>query len=397
MTTAAEAVARAHEAEWARLVAGLIRLTRDWALAEDAAADAFVAALRRWDADGVPANPGGWLTSVARNRAIDLLRRSASERVKLAEKAIQDELAGPVEDDRLRLIFTCCHPALDLPAQVALTLRTVAGLPVADIAAAFLIPEATMAQRLVRARRKITHAGIPYQVPPPDALAERLAGVLAVLYLVFNQGYSGLADTTLASTAVSLASQLTVLMPTESEPRGLLALLLAQHSRRDARRDASGTLLTLEEQDRSLWNRAEIARAVAELRAAREQGPYLLQARIALCHAVADRTAATDWTAIVAAYDALARIAPTPVVELNRGIAIGMRDGPDAGLAVLGSLEGALGGYRLLPAAQADLLARAGRRVEASARYRQALALTDSESERAQLLRRLHTLEAGRR
>ena len=395
MTSAAEAVARAHEAEWARLVAGLIRLTRDWSLAEDVAADAFVTALQRWDADGIPANPGAWLATVARNRAIDVVRRSASERSKLAEKAIMDELPEPFEDDRLRLIFTCCHPALELPARVALTLRTVAGLPVADIAAAFLVPEATMAQRLVRARRKIANAGIPYQVPAPDSLAERLGGVLAVIYLVFNQGYSALTDTALAGTAVSLASQLTVLMPTESEARGLLALLLIQHSRRDARRDDAGELLTLEEQDRSRWNRFEITRAAAELRAANGQGPYVLQARIALCHAVARSAADTDWRSIVSYYDALAELAPSVIIELNRGIAIGMRDGPDAGLAVLHALEPALGDYRLLPAAQADLLLRAGRPAEAAQRYRRALALTDSPSERGQLLRRLASLEAG--
>jgi RNA polymerase sigma-70 factor (ECF subfamily) len=386
--TAADAVARAHQSDWARIVAGLIRLTGDWALAEDATSDAFAAALVRWQADGTPPNPAAWLALTARNRAIDLLRRMANERSKLPLAAVGDEPAA-ADDDRLRLVFTCCHPALALEAQVALTLRTVAGLEVVDIARAFLVSEPAMAQRLVRARGKIANAGIPYQVPAPEQLEQRLAGVLAVIYLVFNQGYSAASDTVLASTAIGLARQLVELMPGESEARGLLALLMFQHSRRDARLGPAGELLTIEEQDRSRWKRSEIARASGELRAARRRGPYVLQASIAECHATAQSAAVTRWDRVVALYDELLVAAPSPVVELNRAIAVGMRDGPDAGLALLDAVAPRLGTYRLLPAAQADLLARAGRVGEAASRYRAALELTDSPAEQAALRRRL--------
>ena len=388
MTPAAEAVARAHRSEWARIVAGIIRLTGDWALAEDAASDAFATALVRWEADGTPPNPPAWLALTARNRAIDLLRRAANERSKLVAVAVADEeaMAG---DERLRLIFTCCHPALALDAQVALTLRTVAGLEVADIARAFLVSTPTMAQRLVRARRKIAHAGIPYRVPAPEQLEPRLSGVLGVIYLVFNQGYSAAADTTLASTAVELARQLVELMPAESEARGLLALVMLQHSRRDARLGQDGALLTIEEQDRRLWRRSEIARAGRELRAARGRGPYVLQASIAEVHATAQSPDATRWDRIVALYDELLVAAPSPVVELNRAIAVGMRDGTDAGLALLDAVAPRLTGFRLLPAARADLLARAGRLDEAVEQYRAALALASAPAERAALARRL--------
>jgi len=388
VTSAAEAVARAHRSDWARIVAGLIRLTGDWALAEDATSDAFATALVRWEADGTPPRPAAWLALAARNRAIDLLRRAANERTKLVAAAGGDE-SVTAGDDRLRLIFTCCHPALALDAQVALTLRTVAGLEVADIARAFLVSTPTMAQRLVRARRKIAHAGIPYQVPPPEQLEPRLSGVLAVIYLVFNQGYSAAADTTLASTAVDLARQLVALMPGESEARGLLALLMLQHSRRDARVGPDGELLTIEEQDRALWKRSEIARAGRELRAARGRGPYVLQASIAEVHATAQSAAVTRWDRIVALYDELLVVSPSAVVELNRAIAVAMRDGADAGLALLDSLATRLATYRLLPAARADLLTRAGRPHEAAGHYRAALALAEAPAERTALERRL--------
>ena len=394
MSSAADAVAGAHRSDWARIVAGLIRMTGEWALAEDAASDAFATALVRWEADGTPPNPAAWLALTARNRAIDLLRRAANERTKLAVAALGDDTAAG-EDDRLRLVFTCCHPALDLPAQVALTLRTVAGLEVADIARAFLVSEPTMAQRLVRARRKITNAGIPYQVPPPELLEPRLAGVLAVVYLAFNQGYSTAADTAMASTAIDLARQLVELMPTESEARGLLALLMLQHSRRDARLGPAGELLTIEEQDRRRWRRSEIARAGQELRAARGRGPYVLQAAIAEVHATAQTAASTQWGRVVGLYDYLLSLATSPVVELNRAIAVGMRDGPDAGLALLDGLGPRLPTFWLLPAAQADLLARAGRPEDAARRYRAAVELTDAPAERAALERRLALATGG--
>jgi RNA polymerase sigma-70 factor (ECF subfamily) len=394
VTGAAEIVTAVSRSDWGRIVGGLIRLTGDWTLAEDATQDAFATALVRWPVDGIPDNPAAWLTTTARNRAIDRLRSAASERARAKEVAIMKSLADgdghDIEDDRLRLIFTCAHPALPLPARVALTLRTVAGLTVPEIAAAFLVPESTMAQRLVRARRKIEEAGIPYRVPPAELLGERLSGVLAVLYLVFNQGYSAVARNELAASALSLASAVVELMPREGEARGLLALLVLQNSRRDARVGDRGELLTLEEQDRSLWHRDEISHGLALLPTL--DGPYAIQAAIAACHARATSAADTDWDEIVGLYDVLLARSPSPVIELNRAIAVGMRDGPDAGLALLSALK--LDGYRWLPAAQADLLLRAGRTADAAARFRETIALTTSDLERADLERRLAGLES---
>ena len=390
----ADAIAAAHRSDWGKIVAGLIRRTGDWTIAEDATQDAFAAAVVRWPVDGIPDRPGAWLTTTARNRAIDRLRAATRQRSAAQEMSMELEPTEPpeIDDDRLRLIFTCCHPALALPARVALTLRTVAGLPVAEIARAFLVAETTMAQRLVRARGKIDHAGIPYRVPAADALEERLNGVLAVLYLAFNAGYSDAAFADVAATATSLAEAVVELMPLESEARGLLALMLIQGSRRAARFSASGEMLTLEEQDRSLWDRTEIARASMILAAARRRGPYVIQALIAQCHAFAETAASTDWSRIVELYDELLALSPTPIVALNRAIAVGMLDGPDAGLAILDDVSAQLEAFHLVPAAQADLLRRAGRIPEAIDRYRAAIALAPTEAEQNQLRRRITDL-----
>ena len=394
LTDVDAAIAAAHRSDWGRIVAGLIRWTGDWSLAEDATQDAFAAAVARWPRDGVPDRPAAWLTTTARNRAIDRLRSAKTERSRLMEVSMDLESAPAhdLDDDRLRLIFTCCHPALPLAARVALTLRTVAGLPLAEIARAFLVPETTMAQRLTRARRKIEHAGIPYRVPPAELLEERLNGVLAVLYLAFNAGYSDVTLADLADSAVLLAEALVDLMPLESEACGLLALLLLQNSRRQARLSASGELLTIEEQDRSRWSRADIERGRATLASARERGPYVLQASIAACHAVSPSAAATDWERIVVLYDELLAVSPSPVVSLNRAIAVGMRDGPEARLVLIDGVALELPGFHLMPAAQADLLRRAGRIDDAVARYREAIPLAPTAEERAQLQRRLDQL-----
>jgi len=391
LTEVADAIAAVHRSDWGRIVAGLIRHTGDWTLAEDATQDAFATAFERWPKDGIPDKPAAWLTTAARNRAIDRLRSAKAERSRLAELSISGESSesNDTEDDRLLLMFTCCHPALPLAARVALTLRTVAGLSVAEIARAFLVSETTMAQRLVRARRKIEHAGIPYRIPPGELLEERLNGVLAVLYLAFNAGYSDVTHSDVSASAIALAEAVVDLMPLESEARGLLALMLMQNSRREARVDPSGELLTLEEQDRSRWDRSDIQRGGAILSSARARGPYVLQALIAQCHAVAGSATSTDWSQIVALYDELLSVAPSPVIELNRAIAVGMRDGPDAGLALVDQVSAQLPGFHLVPAAQADLLRRAGRVVDAGVRYREAIALAPTVEERAQLQRRL--------
>jgi RNA polymerase sigma-70 factor, ECF subfamily len=401
------AVANAFREEWGRIVATLIRMTRDWDLAEECAQDAFALALERWARDGVPRRPGAWLTTTARNRALDRFRRGATEATKLQELAVlsspeEHEDEGDesgVSDDRLRLIFTCCHPALPLEARVALTLRTLAGLTIDEIARAFLVAEPTMAKRLVRAKSKIRNAGIPYRVPPAHLLPERTGGVLAVLYLLFNEGYVATAGPdlvrqALCTEAIRLTRTLATLMPDEPEALGLLALMLLHHARRDGRVDDAGDLVTLEEQDRSRWDASEIEEGLGVLDAALRHdsaGYYQLQAAIAACHATAETAADTDWPHIAVLYGRLAEVAPSPVVDLNRAVAVAMAEGPAAGLQLVEELAaaGALAGYHLLPATRADLLRRLDRRSEAAAAYREALELATTDAERRYLTRRL--------
>ena len=380
--------------ERAAILATLIRVTGDWELAEDCVQDAVERALSRWPVEGVPDSPAAWLTTVARNRAIDLFRRRATERAKLQEVALMDEPQGS-PDDLLRLIFTCCHPALPIESRVALTLRAVAGLSTAEIARAFLVAEATMSQRLLRAKGKIAHAGIPYRVPAPEQLAERTSGVLAVLYLVFNEGY-GRRNADLAAEALRLCRLLVDLMPTEDEARGLLALVLLQQARRATRFDDNGDVVPMEEQDRSRWDEVMVAEGLWHLRRAassgRPPGPYRLQASIAACHAEAVDAASTDWARIVTLYDALAVAQPSAVIDLNRAIAWGFLNGFQAGLDALGGLDATLAGYYLLPAARGDFLRRLGRSEEARTAYTTALELAPGEAERRFLERRLAEL-----
>ena len=406
MTDVEAAVAAAFREEWGHVVATLIRMTSNWDLAEECTQDAFAAALARWPTDGVPDRPGAWLTTTARNRALDRLRRSKTEAAKLQEAAaisVPDPPASPddsgVTDDRLRLIFTCCHPALTLEARVALTLRTLAGLTTAEIARAFLVPEATMAKRLTRAKHKIRDAAIPYRVPPAHLLPERTSGVLAVLYLLFNEGYSASAGAQvrradLTAEAIRLARPLAALMPDEPETTGLLALMLLQDARSAARLDGDGDLVTLEDQDRSRWDSAQITEGLGLLDGAlrrRPAGPYRLQASIAACHARAAAAVDTDWAQIAALYGELGRLVRSPVVELNRAVAVAMARGPQAGLDLVDELTagGALTSYYLLPATRADLLRRLDRRAEAAVSYRAALSLVATEPERRFLQRRL--------
>ncbi|MDX3006347.1 sigma-70 family RNA polymerase sigma factor [Kribbella solani] len=379
--------------EWGQVVATLIRLTGDWELAEECAQEAFAAALERWPHDGVPDRPGAWLTTTARNRAIDWLRREAVGTRKLQELAALPADSDPpydVPDDRLRLMFTCCHPALAMEARVALTLRTLAGLSTTEIARAFLVPESTMSKRLTRAKQKIQHAGIPYRVPPAHLLPERTPAVLAVLYLLFNEGYSDVVRTALSGEAIRLARLLVQLMQDEPEAAGLLALMLLHDARRDTRLTPDGVLVTLEDQDRTRWDHDQIAEGVAVLDSALRRGapgPYQVQAAIAACHATAPAAADTDWSRIAALY---AQLPQTPVVSLNRAVAIGMADGPAVGLRVVDQLAaGPLTGYHLLPATRADFLRRLERWSEAAAAYAEAIALATTDAERGYLEKRL--------
>jgi RNA polymerase sigma-70 factor (ECF subfamily) len=411
VSSPADAVARAFRSEFGRTVAVLARALGDLDRAEEAVQDAYVVALDRWPRDGVPDNPGAWIFTAAKRRAIDGLRREAVLRTKQAEvaRALEESVVdllpedeAPVPDERLALMFACCHPGLALEAQVPLTLRLVGGLSVAEIARGLLVPEATVSQRLVRAKRKVRTSHIPIAVPDADAMPERLAAVLAVLYLVFNEGHtatagSELARDDLAAEAIRLARVVRALMPDEPEPAGLLALLLLVHSRRPARLDAQGRIVLLPDQDRSRWDAALIAEALPlvdrALRLRHPPGPYALQAAIAALHAEAARAEDTDWWQIAALYRELARVAPGPVVELNRAVAIAMARGPAAGLTLVDRVAGELDGYHLLHATRADLLRRLDRRAEAAAAYRRALELAANGAERDFLAGRLAELE----
>ncbi|MBT3536346.1 MAG: RNA polymerase sigma factor [Rhodospirillaceae bacterium] len=398
-------------AEWGRVLAAMMGAVRDLALAEDVLQDACLAALQHWPADGIPEQPRAWLLRTARNRAIDHFRRDANFRLKQSELAVltalqnqagPDEMDHEIEDDRLRMVFTCCHPALSEPARVALTLRTIGGLTTFEIARAFLVPETTMAQRLVRAKRKIKAAKIPYRVPPPHLWAARLNAVLAVIYLVFNEGYAATSGSeplraSLCDEAIRLGGILADLVPHDGEVLGLVALMLLHDSRREARMDEAGRLVTLENQDRGRWNSDRIeagVRALTQAALLGPPGPYQIQAAISAVHARAQNYDATDWAEIVALYDQLLALNPTPVVALNRAVAVSFADGAGAGLAALRGLneDGAMDQYQPFHAAHADLLRRTGHGAAAADAYRQALAHTNNDAEQEFLRARLEAL-----
>ena len=408
-------VAEAFRLEYGRVVASVLRVVRDVDAAEEVVQEAFAQALDHWPVDGTPDHPGAWLLTTARRRALDRLRRARRAGARAEALAYEAALGAmdegsdvtdpeAIPDDRLRLIFTCCHPALPADSQVALTLRLVGGLSTMEIARAFLLPEPTIAQRIVRAKRTIRDRGLPYEVPEGAELSDRLPAVLAVVYLIFNEGYAAhtgdaLVRHDLCDEAIRLGGMLAELMGEEPEVLGLLALMELQASRAATRTDAGGHLVLLPDQDRSRWDQARIARGLAHLERAgpmERAGPYQLQAAIAACHARAVTWEATDWPRIVAHYQALAAVAPSPVVELNLAVAIGLAQGPEAGLVALDGVEAsALRGYHHLPAARADFLLRLGRLTEAAAEYRRALALAENVREQAFLTARLASCEAG--
>ncbi|MBT1098226.1 RNA polymerase sigma factor [Streptomyces sp. Tu102] len=389
-------VEAAFRAEYGRAVAVLVRALGDIDLAEEAVQDAFTTALRRWPETGVPPSPAGWIITTARNRAVDRLRREAGRGERHAQAALlhapdAPREEGPVRDERLRLVFTCCHPALAVQARVALTLRLLGGLTTAQIARAFLVPEPTMAQRLVRAKAKIRNAGIPYRVPRDADLPDRLTGVLAVVYLIFNQGYEG--EATLCAEAVRLGRLLAELMPDEPEVTGLLALMLLVESRRGARQDEHGELVPLPEQDRGLWDRDLIAEGQSLVRRCLRlgrPGPYQIQAAIQAVHSDAPSGRDTDWGQIRQLYDQLMAVAPSPVVALNRAVAVAETEGPARALGLVDALD--LDGYHVLHAVRADLLRRLGRDTEAVREYERAVKLSENPAERAYLERRRREL-----